>query len=70
MKSALNKTQREILNLFSHELSEQELKEIKSLLTAYLADRVVREADKSFDAKDAGIEVFEKWKQEHFRKSA
>ena len=70
MDSALNSTQREILKLFSNTQSDQDLKEIKSLLLAYLAEKAVREADKAFDATNAGIEIFEKWKLEHFRKSA
>ena len=56
--------------MFSNTQSDQDLKEIKSLLLAYLAEKAVREADKAFDASNAGIEIFEKWKLEHFRKSA
>jgi hypothetical protein len=68
MPSSLNDTQLEILKLFSTESSEEDLKEIKSLLLAYLADKVTREADKSFDEKGYTHLVFEKWKEEHFRK--
>lgn len=69
--TTLNNTQLEILKLFSNQQSEEDLKEIKSLLAAYLADKVVREADKSFEEKgyDANS-IFEEWKQAHFRKSA
>lgn len=70
MEAALNNTQLEILNLFSVDQSEEDLKEIKSLLLAYLADKVTREADKAFEIKEYTTEIFEKWKQEHFRKSA
>lgn len=70
MEAALNNTQLEILNLFSANQSEEDLKELKSLLRVYLADKVVREADKAFDEKNYSIEIFEKWKEEHFRKSA
>lgn len=70
MPSALNNTQLEILNLFSHGQSEEDLKEIKSLLIIYLADKVTREADKSFDKNGYTNLVFEKWKKEHFRKRA
>lgn len=58
----------EILNLFSHEQSEEDLKEIKSLLIAYLSDKVTREADKAFDKKGYSEEIFEVWKKEHFLK--
>ncbi len=68
MLNSLNDTQLEILKLFSHEQSEEDLQEIKSLLVAYLSDKVVREADKAFDERNYTHEVFDKWKREHFRK--
>jgi len=70
MGGALNNTQLEILNLFSHHQNEEDLNEIKSLLITYLADKVTREADKSSEEKGYTLEVFEKWKKEHFRKQA
>ena len=69
MPLALNNTQLEILKLFSHEQAEEDLKELKSLLVTYLADKVVRTADKAFDEKNYSDSIFEKWKKEHFRKS-
>ena len=59
----------EILELFSAKQSEDDLKEIKSLLNTYLSGKVVREADKAADAKHYTQQTFEKWKMEHFRKS-
>jgi len=70
MPSSLNDTQLEILKLFSSDQSEEDLKEIKSLLVAYLAEKVIREADKSFKEKGYSNVVFEEWKKEHFRKQA
>ena len=70
MVPALNNTQLEILNLFSHQQSEEDLKEIKSLLLTYLADKVTREADKAFEDKSYSAEIFDKWKEEHFRQQA
>ncbi len=70
MEAALNNTQLEILNLFATEQSEEDLREIKALLLTYLADKVTREADKAFEIKEYATEIFEKWKLEHFRKSA
>lgn len=68
MGTALNTTQLEILNLFSHNQYEDDLKEIKSLLITYLADKVIRESDKSFIERKYTEDVFDKWKSEHFRK--
>jgi len=70
MPVTLNDVQLEILKLFRHDQSPEDLKEIKALLITYLSDKVVREADKSFNDKDYTIAVFEKWRREHFRKSA
>lgn len=68
MPTSLNNTQLEILNLFNYEQSEDDLKEIKSLLIAYLADKVTREADKAFEKKGFSDEIFKDWKNTHFRK--
>jgi hypothetical protein len=70
MPGALNDIQLEILKLFSHHQSDEDLKEIKSLLVAYLSDKVAREADKAFDNNNYSTEVFEKWRKDHFRKTA
>jgi hypothetical protein len=69
MSVELNYTQKEIINLIGEIKSSKELEEIKSLLLAYLADRVTREADKAFDEKGYTTEVFNKWKNEHLRRS-
>ena len=70
MPVALNSTQLEILKLFRNDQPEEELQEIKSLLISYLANKVTFEADKAFDEKGYADAIFEKWKQEHFRKTA
>lgn len=68
MPIALSYTQKEIINLIQDIKSSNELEEIKSLLTTYLADRVTREADKAVEEKNYPTMIFEKWKSEHFRK--
>lgn len=70
MPAALNNTQLEILKLFRNDQSEEELQEIRSLLIAYLADKVTTEADRAFHEKNYAVSIFEKWKHEHFRKTA
>lgn len=67
MPVALNDTQLEILKLFRNNQPEEELQEIKSLLTAYLANKVTVEADKAFSNKGYSAAIFEEWRQEHFR---
>lgn len=69
MSAPLNNIQLEILKLFNSQQSEEELHEIKSLLIAYLSDKVTREADRSFDDKGYSVDaIFTSWKTEHFRK--
>lgn len=70
MTSPLNNIQQEILKVMEHLRDETSLSEIKSLLRVYLSDKVVRSADKAFAEKNYTDAIFEKWKQEHFRKSA
>jgi hypothetical protein len=70
MPVALNNTQLEILKLFRNDQPEEELQEFRSLLIAYFAAKVTAEADKAFDEKGYIAAIFEKWKQEHFRKTA
>ncbi len=70
MSVALNSTQLEILKLFRNDQPEEELQEIRSLLITYLAAKVTFEADKAFHEKGYTDAIFEKWKQEHFRKTA
>jgi hypothetical protein len=70
MPVALNSAQLEILKLFRNDQPEEELQELRSLLTAWLAAKVTFEADKAFQEKGYSTAIFEKWKQEHFRKTA
>lgn len=70
MSIPLNDVQLEILKLFRHNQSAEDLKEIKSLLIAYLSDKVTREADKAFDERGYSTAVFDQWKNDHFRKSS
>lgn len=68
MQTKLNDVQLELLKIFAFLKEDKDLVEIKSLLKNYLADKVVRNADETFDERKYTSEVFEKWKKEHFRK--
>ncbi len=70
MQTALNPSQLEILKVMQYLKDEKDLAEIKSLLVAYLSDKVVRSADAAFDESGYTADVFETWKKEHFRKSS
>lgn len=68
MSPSLNPSQLEVLKVLEHLKDERDHAEIKSLLVAYLADRVVRSADTAFDEQGYTASVFETWRKEHFRK--
>lgn len=70
MAVELTYTQKELINLIQDIKSSDELEDIKSLLISYLADRVAREADKAVEDKSYPSDIFEKWKSEHYRKTA
>ena len=69
MPITLNSAQLEILKLFRNDQTEEELQELKSLLSAWLAAKVTFEADKAFQENGYTTVIFKKWKQEHFRKT-
>ncbi len=64
---ALNNAQLEILKLFKHERSEEELLEFKKLLSDYLFKKAIKLADEAFDEKGYTVEDLESWKNEHSR---
>lgn len=63
----LSNLQLELLKIFSVDLSEEQLKEIKNLLTQYFADKVTTEMDKLFEEKGWGSEKIDEWSNEHMR---
>lgn len=56
--------------MLTHLKDEKDIAEIKSLLLAYLSEKVVRSADSAFDEKQYTEDIFNQWKEEHFRKIA
>jgi hypothetical protein len=63
----LSNLQLELLKVFSFDLSEEQIKEIKSLLSAYFADKVTSEMDDLFQANNWGEEKIKEWSKEHMR---
>jgi hypothetical protein len=64
---ALNNTQLEILKLFQLERSEEELLEIKKLLSEFLFKKAIAMADKEHSEKNYTDQDVENWTKEHFR---
>lgn len=63
----LNNTQKDILNLFKYQHSEQELIEIKQLISEYLFKKTIAMADAEAEAKGYTKEVMKAWAAEHYR---
>ena len=49
------------------DLSDEQLLEIKSLLTNYFAQKATEEMDKIFEENNWGHEQIDKWANEHMR---
>ena len=63
----LNKNQLEILKLFSRELNDKDLKEIKKLIVQYLAEKVTDLADKKWDENNWSDDDMERLLKSHNR---
>jgi len=63
----LNQHQLDILKLFSRELEEKDLIEIKRLIVKYLADKVTGMADEVWDKNNWSQEDMEKLLKTHKR---
>lgn len=67
IKSPLNNAQLEILKLFSRDLEERDLLEIKRLIVRYLAEKATRMADKIWEEKGWTNEDMDKLLNTHMR---
>jgi len=63
----LTNLQLELLKIFSFEIKEEQLLEIKTMLSNYFADKVTNDVDKLFEEKGWGDEKIEEWSKEHMR---
>jgi hypothetical protein len=64
---SLNNAQKEILNLFKYQHTEEELVEIKQLISEYLFKKAISMADAEAEAKGYTKEVMMAWASEHSR---
>jgi len=65
----LTNIQLELLKLFSRDIEEHDLKEIKRLIAKYLASKLVNQADKVWDEKNWTNEDMDKLINTHLRTS-
>jgi hypothetical protein len=57
----LSNLQQELLKIFSRDIPEEELKEIRVLLTHYFAKKATGEADKIWDENGYTDELMDEW---------
>ena len=70
MKTSTNKLtnlQLELVKIFSYDLKENQLREIRSLLAQYFAEKATTEADKLWKEKGWSNKTMTKWANEHNR---
>ena len=65
----LTNLQQELLKLFSYDLSERQLTEVKSLLSKFFADMATKEMDEIWEKKGLDNAAMDKWLEEHMRTS-
>lgn len=67
--AALNNAQLEIIKMFHRDQTEEELLELKQLLSEYLANKLVKAIEKDSAEKGYTKEIVDGWKDEHYRTS-
>ncbi len=65
----LSNLQLELLKLYSYNVSDEELKDIRRLLADYFAKKIDQEMDSLWEAKEWNEQTIESWKNEHLRSS-
>jgi len=66
-QQGLSNLQLELLKIFSFDISDEQLLEIKSILVNYFADKITNDIDQLFEDEGWGLEKIEEWSKEHMR---
>ncbi len=66
----MSNLQIELLKLYAHHVSDDELCDIKKLLAEYFAKKVDDEMDQMWEEKGWDENTIKKWKKEHMRVSS
>ncbi len=65
----LNKAQLEILKLLATDISEEDTKAIKKLITAYFVRKVLDQVDELWEERGVTNDTLDEWLHEHKRTS-
>lgn len=63
----LSNLQLEILRVFSFDLEEKQIIEIRDLLAKYFAEKATEEMDRLWDERGWSEQTIEEWSKEHMR---
>jgi hypothetical protein len=63
----LTNLQLELVKLFSYKVAENQVLEIKQLLSNYFADKATEEMDRLWDENNWSEETMKDWSNEHLR---
>jgi predicted transcriptional regulator len=63
----LSNLQLEVLKIFSRNISDEQLLEIKAILSAYFAEKATKEMDRLWDERGWTQETMQQWLKEHMR---
>ncbi len=67
LEQPLNELQLELLELFARQISQEDLIEIKSLLSNYFAEKAMKEMEQEWKDKGYTEETEKQWLNEHMR---
>jgi len=63
----LTNLQQELLKIFSFEISDQQLNEVRTLLSSYFAAKATQEMDRLWEENNWTDETINEWAEEHMR---
>jgi hypothetical protein len=64
MQASLSNLQQELLKIYAHNVTEQQLYDIKMLLAHYFAKQAIQEADKIWEEHEFSQDTMDKWLNE------
>lgn len=64
INAPLTNLQKEILKIYSTDIEEQDLKDLKTILAEYFAKKSIKEADKIWTEKELSNQDMDRWLNE------
>jgi hypothetical protein len=64
MQAKLSNLQQELLKVYAHNVTEQQLRDIKDMLAQYFAKLAIQDADKVWESQRLSQATMDKWLHE------